>query len=264
LAAIAGLIVLCVTTASIVSVFSSGSSQAVASQNSSTHPLTTLNSFFDAWGGTTFAKSSSGSDCLWEGSSPSYATSGSSGISISANLNPNPVSGGCTPMWMYGEANAGWHACASSCANFAPTQTRFYNVTATWELTINVGVYAYCGSASSGDGLGDFAEVNVTPYMAIWNVGLGEDYTLVNTYYPLIQINTQDMACSSSSINVDKTWGQTVTMNTMAWLSSAYTYQPRAAIEAETFVVSTDSGGTAMYASGQFSVTGTLSSIAIN
>jgi hypothetical protein len=229
------------------------------SPGTAVNPQTTLSSFWDSWGSSAFTHST-GSDCDWEGSQPTWATTTPSEISVNAALNPNPVNGGCNPMWMLGEAWAGWHVCGTSCDNFAPSQTRFYNVTATWSVEITVSVYAYCGSASSGAGLSDYADVNITPYMAIWNSNLDENYPLINTYFPEIQVSTLDLACSSDAVNFDKTWGQTVTMTSMAWLSSSYTYQPRAAFEGQTWVVSTDSD----YAFGQFGITGNLTSMSIS
>lgn len=223
-------------------------------------PLTTLNSFYSPYTSTTF-QMSTGSDCGWEGNAPAASTSGSNSVSISAALNPNPHSGGCSPMWMFGSSDAGWHVYGPSGAYyFTPSQTRFYNMSASWSVTINLYVAAACGSASNGVSLPDYAEVNITPTVALFNVNLNDGQTLPSAQVlNYIHGDTRDLACSSGVINFDQTWSQTITMTAQAWLSSSYSYAPRASMSASTFVVSTDS----QYAAGTYSVSGTLNSVTL-
>jgi hypothetical protein len=163
-------------------------------------------------------------------------------------------------MWMLGDSHAGTHTAAT----FTPTTSGYYVFSATYTIDLTIQVYATCTSSGAlGVNQPDYAEVNVTPYIALYNDNYGDGSTVPNADFNVFHYDTRDLACSGTVINSQITFDQTMTINTYAYLFSSCTYAPRAALDLQTFVVSTTPG---IYAMGEYSTVGSstvLSSVAI-
>ena len=242
-------------------------------------PLASWSSYYDHWW-TPNDLNRTGTGCGTGASTYAgpHMTSDTSGI-IDGAIDAAPAaSAGCTPMWMSLAEGAGEHACIgtgcpSTSTYFVPTTTGFYTFTATWVLSLSMYVLAFCPSGGvSGSSLSDYAEVNVTPYMAIYNQSNPDGWGVPNNFQMQFHMDTRDLVCvtnlqgyhfASQAITLTKT----VTSDTVVYLTAGFGYEPRAALHMEMFVVATSSYQASAYWQSSNSPTNshiaTLTSIAV-
>jgi hypothetical protein len=163
--------------------------------------------------------------------------------------------------------------CPGSSTYFIPASTGFYTLTATWEFSLSLYVQAFCPSAVSGNSLADYAEINVTPIMAIYNQSLFDGWVVPNTLQSAFHLDTRDLVCVKNVqglyvISLPRTFTKTFTETTFCYLQAAAKYEPRAGLDMQMFVVSTSSYAAAAYYQSSNTPTNnniaTLTSIAVS
>lgn len=152
-------------------------------------------------------------------------------------------------MWARGDSWAGVHASS----NYDPPSTGFRSLSASWSIDVQVIVWAWCPSSSdTGADIGDYDQVNVTPYVAAFNVDLQDNssggWAVPNSFQPAFQLSSQDQACTPSGAGYAAqetvTLNETFVVQTYAWMSSLYDYELRAAIQFSFWEVSYSSAYT--------------------
>jgi hypothetical protein len=220
---------------------------------------TSWTSYYAAWR-TPNDVNASGTGCSYSASTyhePAMTTS-SSGIVATPLMDAAPsATSPCTSATMSASDNAGTMACiGSSCPSsstyFAPTSTGYYTFTATWEFSLSLYVQAFCPGAVSGNSLSDYAEINVTPFMAIYNQSMPDGWVVPNTLQSAFHLDTRDLSCVKNAqglyvIILPRTFTKTFTETTFCYLQSGAKYEPRAGMDMQMFVVSTSTYDAAAY-----------------
>jgi hypothetical protein len=193
------------------------------------------------------------------GKSPSNVYSnnvGTSSVALNGWLNATPAGSTCVGETISGDAHAGWHA-----ATFSPSSTGWFRVSATWNITAQLFLTTNCSGQGSGTYLTNYAELNVSPYFAVWNNALGDGWTLPNSVTSAyVHVDTRDQTCTSNHAVFNKTWSDhDLTVTAQAWLTSSDQYIPRAAVDSNGFVVSSSAGaGMPLFTKASWSVSATL------
>lgn len=209
--------------------------------------------FYDSYALSYGPKSNENSNCLGQGvgTYESNPSPDSGVLKMYAGWNP-AANSKCTSVYWYDQQWMGVHA-----GNYTPSSTGIYVLTENVTVDIYIQLFAACTS-STGNGASqpDFAEVNVSAFVAAWdnsygtNAVLGTGPNMTSAY--IFHLTTQDFPCSSGIINQNVTFNRTILSSSRLYLQSGNEYQFRAALELQDYVLSAYTGGTSYLASGQY------------
>jgi hypothetical protein len=145
------------------------------------------------------------------------------------SMNVETVLAGC-----YGSS------CPTTSSYLSVSSSRMYTVTASVTFSLAATVYASGGAGCFGGSLSDYAEVNITPYLAIWNATSASPYTLPAAYQTLFHLDSRDHYCGSGgAISLTEALTGTLPVTAYVYLQSGDQYQPSAGLQVTAFVVST-------------------------
>jgi hypothetical protein len=217
-------------------------STAIAAQ---VHPLAKYSSYWTPWNGNNNLDRTGSGCTLNVGSNPSLSMTTSGTVTGSGDWNPTPGSS-CSPMWARGDAFAGAHACVGSCnGDFTPSANGLYQLTVNWTFSITVKVWAFCGNSGTGNNQPNYAEVNVTPYMAVYDYSQSEGWTMPNSYYPAIHLDSRDLPCTTSGSGTaaqqSVTLSQDVTTVGYGYFTTVNSYEIHGALDISFWQIATSS-----------------------
>jgi hypothetical protein len=237
-------------------------------------PHTSWSSYTVPWSSSNSLFLPVGSNCYNQlGTTPSLGNPSSSGATYGSGAYEPSPSSGCS---QYSISYSVWAGTHGSNTAWSPSTTGLYTFTAQWTLSFWAEVWVQCGSQGSGVSLPNYAQFNITPFIAMYNGQLYENYVVPNDLQTTMHMDTRDFYCSTSGGNpnlinfVEDYYGTTVSATTIVYLSSSDNYSPRAGIQFSMQalgVQQSSSGGYAYVAFGPQNSGGpvaTLSSISIS
>lgn len=224
------------------------------------------------WSGNNNAVQTGTGCTLNTGSAPSLSMSSAGVVTGTGDENPTPTSS-CSPMWYRGDAYAGGHACVTSgaCAtgdDYTPSSTRTVQIVANWTFTAKVSVWAWCGVSGNGGSQPNYAEVNVTPYMEVYDTSYSNGWDMPNTYFATFHLDSRDLPCttsgSGSAAQTTVTFNEKFQAMSYASMLGGNTYEIHTALDVSMWQEATGSAATeASYAAVNTQI-GTMNFVALN